>query len=268
MELISDMGWFFYGSAFIFGLVVGSFLNVVIWRWPREESIITPGSYCPKCQKLIAWYDNLPILSFILLKGRCRYCQGKISWRYPMLELMSGLLSLLALWSFGLGKWFFIYYAFFSALFVASVIDLEHRLIPDEISIGGAVIGLGLGFLPGNKIAIFDALLGGLAGFLVLFLVGEIYQLITKKEGMGMGDAKLLGMIGVFLGWRSLPGIIFIASALGAIIGLGLIIINKKDRFYKIPFGPFLSFSAIFWMVVWEKNIKLPIGILGKILGI
>jgi len=268
MELNSKLDFLFWTASFLFGLAIGSFLNVAIWRWPRKESIITPGSHCPKCHHPIAWYDNLPILSFVLLGGKCRHCQGKISLRYPLIELLSGILSVIAFWCFGPSKWYLVYYAFLASLLTASIIDLEHRLIPDEISIGGAVIAMGLSFLPGKKIAVFDSLVGAGAGFLILFLVAEVYYLITRREGMGLGDAKLLAMIGAFLGFRSLPLIIFIGPLLGAIIGIFFIVLSKEGRFYKIPFGPFLSLAGLVYLIIWSKNFHLPLGAFNRWFGI
>ena len=267
MELIRQPPWFYYLSALLFGLVTGSFLNVVAWRWPREESIIFPGSHCPKCGKAISWYDNIPVVSWLFLGGKCRQCGEKISIRYPIIELMSGMLCVLCYWCFGPSRQFFIYYAFLAALFAASIIDLEHRLIPDEISIGGAVVGMGMAFLPGSKIQAHTAMIGAASGFLVLFVVAESYYLMTKREGMGLGDANLLAMIGAFLGWRSLPAVIFVGSALGVVIGIFLIAASR-DRLYKIPFGPFLSLGALFWVVVWSKGIHIHLGSFGRFLGL
>jgi leader peptidase (prepilin peptidase)/N-methyltransferase len=268
MELRAGMDIFFYVVVFVFGLAVGSFLNVVIWRWPRKESIIQPGSHCPKCGSPIAWYDNIPVLSFILLKGKCRHCKEKISFRYPLIELLAGLLSVLAFWLFGFSRWYFIYYAFLASLFAASIIDIEHRLIPDEISVGGMVVGIGLSFLPERRIPVFDSLLGAIAGFLILFIVAELYYLITRREGMGLGDAKLLAMIGAFLGLRSLPLVIFAGSMLGTIIGIFFLFLSKEGRFYKIPFGPFLSVGSLVYLVISTGNIRVQLGAFNWILGI
>jgi len=267
MELMPHLTATFYAASVLLGLVVGSFLNVVIWRWPREQSIVKPGSHCPRCGKHIAWHDNLPVLSWILLRGRCRNCREKISIRYPLIELLSGGLSVLCFWCFGPAKPYFIYYAFLAALLVASIIDLEHKLIPDEISIGGAVAGIGFGFLPGAKVDVLPALIGAVSGFLMLFLVAECYYLITRREGMGLGDAKLLAMIGAFLGWRSLPLAIFAGSALGALVGAGLVL-AKRDRLYRIPFGPFLSLGALLWLVLWSKNLHLNLGSFSRFFGL
>jgi len=267
MELMPQIKFTFYLAALLFGLVVGSFLNVVAWRWPREESIIYPGSHCPKCGKPIAWYDNIPVFSWLLLQARCRNCREKISIRYPLIELASGIISVLCFWCFGFSSAYFIYFAFAASLLAASVIDLEHRLIPDEISIGGAVVGLGLAFLPGARVQPFAALIGAAAGFLILFIVGQAYYLLTRREGMGLGDAKLLAMTGAFLGWRSLPFAIFAGSILGSIIGLLLILVSR-DRFYKIPFGPFLSLGALLWLLLWAKSYHLNLGPFARFLGI
>ena len=258
----------FYTGAFLFGLAVGSFLNVVVWRWPRQESIITPGSHCPKCLKPIAWYDNIPIFSWLILRARCRHCKEKISIRYPLIELISGIISVIAFFCFGFSKWYFIYYAFLSALLAASIIDIEHRLIPDEISIGGAVIGIGLSFLPERKIPAFDSLLGAVIGFLILFLVAEAYYILTRREGMGFGDAKLLAMIGAFLGFRSLPLIIFIGSFVGTIVGIFFIAVSQEGRFYKIPFGPFLSLAGLIYLILFSRQINLPLGPFNQLFGI
>ena len=181
---------------------------------------------------------------------------------------MSGIISAITFWCFGPGPWYFVYYAFLASLFAASIIDLEHRLIPDEISIGGMVIGLGLSFLSEKKLTVFDSLIGALAGFLILFIVAEIYYLITRREGMGLGDAKLLAMIGAFLGFRSLPSVIFIGSALGVAIGIFFIVLSRQGRFYKIPFGPFLSLASFIYLVIWSRNIHLPFLTFDRFFGI
>jgi len=261
---MAAMEIFFYAAVFVFGLAIGSFLNVVIWRWPRKESIVTPGSHCPKCGRPIAWHDNLPILSYIILRGKCRHCHEKISLRYPLIELLSGILSLTAFWCFGMSQWYFVYFAFLAALLAASIIDLEHRLIPDEISLAGAVIGMGLSFLPGRKIPLLHSLIGALAGFLILFAVSEIYYLVVRREGMGLGDAKLLAMIGAFLGYKSLPIVIFIGSFLGVLIGIFFILLSRQGRFYKIPFGPFLSLAGMVYLVLWGRHLHFPILILDR----
>jgi leader peptidase (prepilin peptidase)/N-methyltransferase len=235
------------GIAFLLGLFVGSFLNVVIWRVPRGESIVTPRSRCPECFRQIAWYDNIPVLSFILLRGRCRYCGAKISWRYPVVELISGFLALGMVWRFGVKLEALIYFAFAASLLSASVIDLYHKIIPDQVSLGGMLAGMMLSLLP-DGVHPTESLAGAAAGFFVIFLLIEVYRILTRREGMGLGDAKLLGMIGAFLGWRALPGVVLIGSLTG-LLGAGyMILFRHKGRFYKIPFGPFLSTGAVAWV--------------------
>jgi leader peptidase (prepilin peptidase)/N-methyltransferase len=238
--------------AFLVGLAVGSFLNVIIYRLPRGESIIRPRSRCPHCLSPIAWYDNIPLLSFVLLRGRCHSCGERISWRYPVVELLSGLLALGMVLRFGLRPESLIYYVFAASLLAASVIDLYHKIIPDQISLGGMVIGVLISLIPEFGIRFRESLLGAGGGFLSLFLVIEGYYLITRREGMGLGDAKILGMIGAFLGWRALPGVVLIGSLTGVLIGAYPVFIRGKGRLYRIPFGPFLSAGAVAWLFLGD----------------
>ncbi len=236
-------------ASFIFGAIIGSFLNVCAYRLPREESIIRPGSHCPKCKAPIRWYDNIPILSFIFLRGRCRYCQERISWRYPLVELASALLSLILYQKFSLSLAYLLFLAFVSALLVASLIDLDFQIIPDEISLPGILVGWAFSFW-NPLIGPFESFLGALAGAGGLYLVGEFYYFLTEREGLGGGDLKLLAFIGSFLGLRSLIPIIFISSLVGAVIGITLGIIQKvqNKRFLAIPYGPFLSLGALIYL--------------------
>lgn len=232
----------------VFGAAVGSFLNVVIWRLPREESLSRPGSHCPSCGAPIRWRDNIPVLSWLLLRGRCRSCRGRISIRYPLIELLTALLCLGLLYRYGPSWRFLAYFVFAAALLAASAIDLEHRIIPDEISLGGVGLGLAVSWLPEATVRPLDSLIAAAAGFLALFLVMAVYWLFTRREGMGLGDAKLLAAIGAFLGWRAIPFVLFSGSLFGTIAGLGMIRLRKQGRFYKIPFGPFLSLGAWLWL--------------------
>lgn len=242
--------WLIAVFAFLFGLAAGSFLNVVIHRLPRGESIIRPRSRCPQCFSQIAWYDNIPVFSFILLRGKCRRCGEKISWRYPVIELISGFLAFTMFLRFGLRPESLIYYAFAASLLAASMIDLYHKIIPDQISLGGMVTGVLISLIPGVGLKPSASLLGAAAGFLILFALIEGYYLFTKREGMGLGDAKLLGMIGAFLGWRALPGVVLIGSFSGLVIASYMIFLKGKGRYYKIPFGPFLSAGAVAWLFI------------------
>ena len=236
-------------ASFIFGAIIGSFLNVCAYRLPREESIIYPHSRCPKCKTAIRWYDNIPILSFIFLRGRCRYCRERISWRYPLVELASALFSLSLYREFGLGMAYLLFLAFLSALLVASLIDLDFQIIPDEISLPGILVGWAFSFW-NPLIGPFDSFLGALAGAGGLYLVGEFYYFLTKREGLGGGDLKLLAFIGSFLGLKSLIPVIFISSLVGAVIGIALGVIQRvqNKRFLAIPYGPFLSLGALIYL--------------------
>ena len=238
--------------AFIIGAAVGSFLNVVILRLPSEgESIVFPASRCPKCRHTLQWYDNIPIVSFLLLKKRCRYCEAPISWQYPLVELTMALLSVALLFKFGLTVALPIYFLFSGALLAVIVIDFYHQIIPDVISLPGIVIGFGCSFV--NPVVTWQqAGLGLLIGGGALYAVAAGYYLFTKREGMGGGDIKLIAMIGAFLGWQSLPFVIFGSSVLGAIVGLAAMAKQKKGGKTMIPYGPFLSVAALLYMFFRE----------------
>ena len=250
----------FYSFAFIFGAVVGSFLNVCIYRLPNNESLVLPASHCPKCGYKIPPYDNIPLLSYLLLGGRCRFCKVRISPQYPVVELINGLLTLFLFMKLGFSLTFLVLFIFCSALVAITFIDLEHRIIPDVISIPGIVIGfIASFFLP--WLGWQNSLIGILAGGGSLLLVAYGYQLIAKKEGMGGGDIKLLAMMGAFLGWKAVPFIIFASSLVGSVIGITLMLVQKKDSKLAIPFGPFLAFGAILYiffgrqLIHWYMNI-------------
>jgi len=234
---------------FIFGAVVGSFLNVCIFRLPAKTSIIKPLSQCPHCHHPIRFYDNIPIISFIVLRGKCRDCDGKISWRYPLVELITAVLSLLLFLQFGLTLRFLIFFIFTAVLIVITFIDLDHQIIPDVLTLPGIPIFFLLAIFV-VKIPWLEALIGLLIGGGVLFAIAFVYELLTKREGMGGGDVKLLAMIGGFLGWKSLIFILLFSSFSGAIAGITAMIIKKQDMKYAVPFGPFLSAAAVaylFW---------------------
>ena len=244
---------FLNSFAFIFGAVVGSFLNVCIFRIPAKASIIKPLSQCPHCHHPVRFYDNIPLISYIVLRGKCRDCGGKISWRYPVVELITAILSLLLFLRFGLTFNLLIFFVFTAVLIVITFIDLDHQIIPDVLTLPGIpIFFLAAIFLVKNpwKVPWQEALIGLLIGGGMLFTIAYIYQLITKREGMGGGDIKLLAMIGGFLGWKSLIFILLVSSFSGAIVGIAAMVIQKKDMKYAIPFGPFLSAAAIaylFW---------------------
>ncbi|MBN1471597.1 MAG: prepilin peptidase [Syntrophaceae bacterium] len=234
---------------FIFGAAIGSFLNVCIFRLPAGTSIIKPSSQCPHCHHSIRFYDNIPIISFAVLGGRCRHCKARISWRYPLVELITAFLSLLLFLKFGFSWNYLVFFTFTAVLIVISFIDLDHQIIPDILTLPG----IPLFFLASVfivKLPWVEALLGLLIGGGVLFVIAFVYELIFKREGMGGGDIKLLAMIGGFLGWKSLIFVLLLSSFSGALIGIAAMIIKKQDTKYAIPFGPFLSAAAIayiFW---------------------
>lgn len=241
--------------SFIFGAIVGSFLNVCIHRLPAHQSVVVPSSHCPFCKQPIAFYDNIPILSFILLRGKCRACKASISYQYPLVECLSGSLSLILMQKCGLGLIYLVYFIFGAALLVVTFIDLRHQIIPDRISLPGIALGLLTSiFLP--NLTFLDSLIGIAAGGGSLLLVAGGYYLLTKKEGMGLGDVKLLAMMGAFLGWKSILFIIMVGSFSGALVGITLMLIKKKDRKYAIPFGPFLSLGALCYLLYGQEMIR------------
>jgi leader peptidase (prepilin peptidase)/N-methyltransferase len=228
----------------MFGALVGSFLNVCIYRLPRRESIAWPGSHCPSCSHPIAWYDNIPLLSYLILAGNCRHCSASISWRYPAVEALNAAGYAGLLWFFGPG-WDTIAYALlYSALLVVAGTDLSHKIIPNAVTFPGIVIGLisaatilPLGFL--------DSVIGLLVGGGLLWLLAVLSPYLFGKEGMGGGDIKLLAMIGAFLGWKHALMTIMIGSLLGSLIGVTLIAARVMKREEYIPFGPFLVCGAV-----------------------
>lgn len=236
--------WIILLIIFLFGSCLGSFLNVCIYRLPLNLSIVFPNSFCPACQSPIRPYDNIPLFSFFFLKGKCRNCGVKISWRYPLVEALMGAITLALFLRLGLSPLFFPLLAFSAALLVITFIDLDHRIIPDVISLPGIVVGVILA-LAGISISIKSSLMGLLLGGGALFAVAYIYEAITKREGMGGGDVKLLAMIGAWLGWQAVLFTLFFASLLGTIIGGTVMLIQKEGRYYAIPFGPFLALAAL-----------------------
>lgn len=241
----SSLGYF---VSFMYGAIVGSFLNVVILRLPTgDRSLVTPPSECPKCKTRIRWYDNIPILSFLFLLGKCRYCKTKISFQYPFVELTTALLSLALYTKFGLSFEFFFYFLFVSALIPIIFIDIAHQIIPDKISLPGIVMGF-IGSFFCSELTWQQSGLGIFLGGGILYAIAEGYYLITKREGMGGGDIKLLAMLGGFLGWQSLMFIIFFSSFTGSIIGIGAMFSQGKGGKTRIPFGPFLAVSAVVFL--------------------
>jgi leader peptidase (prepilin peptidase)/N-methyltransferase len=245
------------------GCCVGSFLNVCIYRLPLDFSIVSPRSFCPHCQAPIRAYDNIPLVSYLLLGGKCRNCGAGISWRYPLVEAFTGGVALALFLKFGLSPSFFAYFVLSAALIVISFIDLQHRIIPDLISLPGIVVGFLLALF-GPLATVKDSLIGILAGGGSLYLVAFVYEALTKREGMGGGDVKLLAMIGAWLGWKAILFTLFFASLSGTFIGGGLMLLKGEGRLYAIPFGPFLAFSGLAYvflgpeLLAWYLSLGKP----------
>ena len=243
--------------AFLFGAVVGSFLNVVILRLPdKSQSIVFPASHCPQCQTALHWYENIPVFSYLVLRGKCRTCRKKISIQYPLVELSMGFLAAALFQVFGPGFAFFFYFFFCGALLVIIFIDMHHQIIPDAITLPCIAIGF-IGSFFHSLVSWQQSALGILLGGGILYAIALAYYLLAKRDGMGGGDIKLLAMIGAFLGWQSLLFIIFAASLLGSIIGIAAMLKQKKGGRTRIPFGPFLSIAALCWLFFQPHIIKL-----------
>jgi leader peptidase (prepilin peptidase)/N-methyltransferase len=231
--------------AFVLGAVMGSFGNVLIHRLPKGQSIVSPGSRCPSCGAPVRWFDNVPILSYAVLRARCRACGAPISALYPLVEALTGLLFAGLVWRVGIQAAAVPLAILCWALVVVSFIDLGHRIIPDAISLPGIALGLAASFLPGFPRPV-DSLIGAAAGGGFLFVILFTYEKIMKDEGMGMGDVKLLAMIGAFLGWQALPVTILVASLTGTLAGVGFALARSEPvRKFPVPFGPFLALGAV-----------------------
>jgi leader peptidase (prepilin peptidase)/N-methyltransferase len=255
------MSWITLFFGFVLGTIVGSFLNVCIHRIPQGKSIVAPSSHCPRCKTPIRFYDNIPLVSFIILKGRCRKCEAPISLRYPLVEFLVGLFSLILLLRFGISTLYLIYLAFFASLTLVSFIDLPLRIIPDVISLPGIVIGIVISFLH-PQMSVKDSLIGVLLGGGSLYVVASVYHIITKREGMGGGDVKLLAMIGAFIGWKGVLFTILCSSFIGTVVGVTLMLVFSADSKYAVPFGPFLSLGAVIYVLWGEALITWYLGLL------
>ena len=247
---------------FIFGACIGSFLNVCIYRIPENNSIVTPGSFCPVCKQSIPFYCNIPILSYVFLKGRCKFCHNPISIRYPFIETLTGIFAVLLFYKFGIGLTMVYWFVFISVLITISFIDIDHQIIPDIISLPGILIfASSFYFLP--EMTIKDTILGIFAGGGSLYAVAFLYFLIKKQEGMGGGDIKLLAMIGAATGIKGVFFIIFAGSLLGTFFGILIMVYTRiADSKLKIPFGPFLAMGAILYIFFGEQLIQWYLAIL------
>lgn len=276
---------FFYTVVFILGLLVGSFLNVVIFRLPdmlkdqwskdcklflaengdleipaddiptgSEYNLIVPRSTCPHCGHKITAWENIPVLSYLLLRGKCSQCAAPISSRYPIVEILSAIIALLVAWQFGISWQTTVAMALSWALISLSFIDYDHQYLPDNITLPFLWLGL-LVNLNGLFTDIQSAVIGTMAGYLVLWSIYKLFKLATSKEGMGYGDFKLLAMAGAWLGWQMLPAIILISSVVGAGFGIAMIVFKRHDRNKPIPFGPYLAIAT--WIVLmWGEQLN------------
>ncbi len=238
----------------LLGLAVGSFLNVCVHRLPRGESLVRPASRCPHCGYELRWYDNIPVLSYLWLGGRCRQCRDRIALRYPALELVTLVLFLVHGAIFGWTGLLVVRLLFACALIVLFAIDLEHHLLPDVITLPGIVVGLvcSVVFSPG----IVDAAIGVVIGGGVLWLIGEAYFRYSGQEGMGGGDVKMLAMIGAFLGWKLVLVTLVLSSVAGSVIGLAVIAMKRGGMKYALPYGTFLALGALAASLAGERLVS------------
>lgn len=225
------------------GAVVGSFLNVCIYRLPQGKSIVWPSSACPRCRRQLSWFENIPVASFLVLRARCRTCRAPIGWRYPLVEALTALMFACAWWYFGPGLLLVSRVVFGCVLLVLFAIDLEHHLLPNAITLPGIVVGFAFSFFtePGWIASLIGIAFGG--G--VLYLIAEVYYRIRHEEGLGMGDVKMLAMIGAFLGWKLTLVTLIMASVSGSVIGVLLIVTKRGDMKYALPFGTFLAIGSV-----------------------
>lgn len=235
------------GFFLLLGLVIGSFLNVIIVRLPKGRSIIQPSSRCGFCRSSIPWFMNIPLMSFVVTAGKCIKCGSYYSARYPLIELLTGIFFV-SIWSvYGWTILALIYALFTAALIAITFIDLEYRIIPDSLSLGGWVVGLGLALVAGDfyPLSWVESLVGSFLGYVAFWLLARIFYQFYQEEGLGGGDVKLMGFIGAFLGVRGVFSSILVGSLLGCLVGILVIGVRKRSRKFPIPFGPFLAIGAL-----------------------
>ncbi|WP_347357053.1 prepilin peptidase [Bdellovibrio sp.] len=258
-----DIDTGFYVLFFVLGAIFGSFGNVIIYRLPREESIVKPRSHCYSCKTPVKWYDNIPIFSWFILRGRCRKCHAKFSFRYPLVELITAVLFALSYHYAGLSWTLLEYLIFVFGLVVCTFIDIDHMILPDEFTLSGIVIGL-VGAALNPQREFLDALFGMLMGGGFLWGMAYVYYLLTKNEGMGGGDIKLLAWIGAILGWKAIPFVIMSSAVIGSVIGLIAARKQKAGLKTVIPFGPYLALGAVLYLfggetiALWYLDLFLP----------
>jgi leader peptidase (prepilin peptidase)/N-methyltransferase len=244
--------------AAVLGVCVGSFLNVCIYRLPLGQSLASPPSRCPSCGRGLRWYHNVPIVSWIMLRGRCAHCQAPISIQYPVIELVTALIWVLIVWMTPIGWLLASRLVLATALIVLFTIDLEHQLLPNRITLPGILAGFAFSFVapPGPV----DSLLGIVLGGGVLYGIAAAYYLVRKEEGMGMGDVKMLAMVGAFLGWKAVLLTLVLSSFAGAVIGMAMMALHRGTLRYALPFGTFLAVGTLIAMLFGERMIAWYFG--------
>jgi len=249
-ELLNILGFF----SFWLGACIASFLNVVIWRVPRGESIVSPPSHCPKCNAEIKWYQNIPILAWLALRGKCAHCRAPISPRYILIELLGGCLFLAVFLKVGVGPTLFVWWIWVSLMIVGSMIDFDHQLLPDFVTVGGMVLGLvfngALSIILHSSFFILHSLLGLVFGFGLLWLVRWLGSKAFKREAMGLGDVFLMGAIGAIFGPVAILVTLILSSVFGSVVGLAMIALAKTrlGKFAEIPYGPYICLGCLAWM--------------------
>ena len=275
-DALTQSSWLLPFFALLLGLTVGSFLNVVIYRLPimmearwrrdccelleiegeKQEAplnLATPNSHCPHCKAPVKAWQNIPVVSYLLLGGKCGNCGVGIAKRYPIIELITGLMTMALTWYFGLGMALGGAIILTWALVTLTMIDVNHQLLPDDITLPLMWLGLALN-IQGTFVSLQDAVIGAIAGYLSLWVVYWAFKLITGKEGMGYGDFKLLAALGAWLGWQMLPVIILLSSVVGAVVGIALMVLKQRGREVPIPFGPYLAAAG--WIaLLWGQDI-------------
>lgn len=247
-------------AAGVFGLLIGSFLNVVIHRLPRNQSIVRGRSMCPTCRATVRWFDNIPLVSWLALRGKCRACGWKIPFRYPLVELLTGLAAAGAVWASGLtlaALWVFLFIAVMIAI---TFIDWEHQIIPDPLSLGGTLlgwVGAALGFL---DVTLLQSIVGAVVGAGLILAIALGYKAARKVDGMGGGDVKLMAMIGAFLGWQMVFAVLFLAAFAGSVYGVILLKRSGADGKTAVAFGSFLAPAAILMWFAGERLMALYFG--------
>lgn len=259
---MSDLYPLFYLLVFLFGACFGSFANVLIYRMPKGEKI-TGRSHCQVCNVTVPWYHNIPLFSYFILKGKCKFCGAKFSLRYPLVEFLMAVLWLAVFHLYGVSWLTLEYFVLIFGLVAGSFIDLDHMILPDEITLGGCVLGL-IGAALNPERSFIEGFLGFLFGGGVLWLVAYVYYVFTGREGLGGGDIKLLAWIGALLGWQAIPFVILSSSISGSIVGL-YVSRKSEDRLKAvIPFGPFIALGAILYLMglksvgIWYINLFFP----------